>query len=407
MSGVKRWVVVALVVVLALSGLSVIAARAQDVKQAWLGVSVVDGDGGAEVRDVASGSPADDAGLRVGDVIKAVGDTQIETAQQLVDAIQSHAPGDEVVLAVEWRGESRQVSVTLAERPAETTPSQGTRPQIRGTLDFLGLSAEMTDEGLLIKSIDDSSPLKDSGLQAGDVITAIGGQPLDEFLPRGLMQALQSGDKPVVFTVLRDGKSQDIEVTIDWSALAGEVMPYVSGMGQPTQLGVQFKTLTPDIAEQEGLTVTEGALVEEVVDGTPAADAGLQKGDVITAVDGDAVDQEHTLPDRLYAYEEGDVVKLSVLRAGETLEVDVTLGPRAGMSFGPMMDGMGPMMGWYFSGPEGSGGRFLNQHPNLRDFFRMHPFMGQGNGSQSDSGSIEVPGQSSQAAPEPVPGNPA
>jgi membrane-associated protease RseP (regulator of RpoE activity) len=91
------------------------------------------------------------------------------------------------------------------------------------------------------------------------------------------------------------------------------------------QLGVQYRSLTPEIAEAEALSVAEGALVEEVLADTPAEDAGLQVGDIITAVDGDIVDIEHTLSDRLYAYEPEDRVTLTVLRGEETLEIGVVL----------------------------------------------------------------------------------
>jgi S1-C subfamily serine protease len=80
------------------------------------------------------------------------------------------------------------------------------------------------------------------------------------------------------------------------------------------------------VAESEGLDVTDGALVTEVVAGSPAESSGLLVGDIITAVSGDVVDFERTLSDRLYAYEAGDTVTLDILRDGETIQIDVTLG---------------------------------------------------------------------------------
>jgi membrane-associated protease RseP (regulator of RpoE activity) len=170
----------------------------------------------------------------------------------------------------------------------------------------------------------------------------------------------------VTLTVLRDGESQDIEIDLselNLQAPLGLGMGSVM-MGQPTQLGVQFLTLTPDIAQEKGLSVEQGALVEQVFDNTPAASAGLQQGDIITAVDGDQVDEEHTLVDRLYAYEEGDQVTLTVMRGRETQEITVTLGARS-IFGGMMMPGMGRggMPFEYFFGPGMRGGdQFGDRH---------------------------------------------
>ena len=61
----------------------------------WLGVSIADTPDGVSIVEIVSGSPADDAGLRVGDVITAVDSVDVETADALVDLIATYAPGDE------------------------------------------------------------------------------------------------------------------------------------------------------------------------------------------------------------------------------------------------------------------------------------------------------------------------
>lgn len=69
----------------------------------------------------------------------------------------------------------------------------------------------------------------------------------------------------------------------------------------------------------------DGAQVYMVLPGSPADEADLTIGDVITAVNDEVVDEEHTLFDRIRAYEPGDTVTLTVLRDGETLTVEITL----------------------------------------------------------------------------------
>jgi putative serine protease PepD len=84
----------------------------------YLGVALVDASGGAGVGSVASGSPADHAGLRAGDVITAVAGKQVASSADAVDAIDSHSPGDHLGISLKRGGQAESVTVTLAERPS-------------------------------------------------------------------------------------------------------------------------------------------------------------------------------------------------------------------------------------------------------------------------------------------------
>ena len=391
----KRTLIITVVLALVVSGFGVLTvgatnqapaptARYQDDATPWLGVGIEDADNGAVITQVIPGSPADEAGLSTGDVITAVDETEIDSAQTLIDTIQSYAPGDVVTLTVERDGESLDVTVTLGERPevitTERIPSD-TRPMVRGTLNVLGLEARMTDEGLEISEIADDSLLAGSGLQVGDVITALNDQPVTEMDVTTLMHLLHyTTGEPISVTLLRDGEEMTIDVTIELPT--PPVMPDFGAEmmvpAQPSQLGVRFQTLTPDIAESDELPVEEGARILEIYDDTPAAEAGLQVDDIITEVDGDVVDEERTLSDRLYAYEEGDTVTLMIVRDGEEMTLDVTLGPRA-VQFGPMhfehmmpmRPGNGPGMYFYYEGDALP--RFHDMMPDMERFFETHP----------------------------------
>jgi putative serine protease PepD len=92
----------------------------EEIRAGYLGVSVGEpqsGASGAQVVDVAAGSPGDDAGLAVGDVITEVDGDAIGTADDLVAAVRGRSPGTEVTLEVERDGETTQVTVTLGEAP--------------------------------------------------------------------------------------------------------------------------------------------------------------------------------------------------------------------------------------------------------------------------------------------------
>lgn len=84
----------------------------------YLGVALTDATGGAGVGSVSSGSPADRAGLRDGDVITAVDGKRVSSSADAVEAIDSHAPGDRIGISFRRGGLSQSVTVTLAERPA-------------------------------------------------------------------------------------------------------------------------------------------------------------------------------------------------------------------------------------------------------------------------------------------------
>jgi S1-C subfamily serine protease len=108
-------------------------------------------------------------------------------------------------------------------------------------------------------------------------------------------------------------------------------------------LGVSTQALYPQLAERLGIDSDTGALVSNVVDGSPADDAGIKPGDqritfqgqqfeaggdVITAVNGDPVEGEADLPRLISLLDPGDEVKLDVIRDGDHETVDVTLGER-------------------------------------------------------------------------------
>jgi putative serine protease PepD len=90
------------------------------VQHAYLGIQVSDAanSGGAKVGSVVSGSPADKAGLKAGDVITAIGGKQITTADDLTASVNAYKPGDKATLTVTRGGSSTSISVTFGTRPS-------------------------------------------------------------------------------------------------------------------------------------------------------------------------------------------------------------------------------------------------------------------------------------------------
>jgi serine protease Do len=91
-------------------------------------------------------------------------------------------------------------------------------------------------------------------------------------------------------------------------------------------LGVQIQSVTPDLADNLGVKNAAGALVAEAQKDSPAAAAGVKSGDVIIAVDGEAVADPHELARRIAALGPKKTAKLSIVRDGSPMTIDVTLG---------------------------------------------------------------------------------
>jgi S1-C subfamily serine protease len=93
-------------------------------------------------------------------------------------------------------------------------------------------------------------------------------------------------------------------------------------------LGVTGEDITPELAEEFGLDANQGAVVVEVQPDTGAAEAGVEPGDIIIEVDGETLSTMSELVALVREREPGDELTLSIVRGGEPLEIDVTLGER-------------------------------------------------------------------------------
>ncbi|PJE64460.1 MAG: hypothetical protein COU90_03365 [Candidatus Ryanbacteria bacterium CG10_big_fil_rev_8_21_14_0_10_43_42] len=97
-------------------------------------------------------------------------------------------------------------------------------------------------------------------------------------------------------------------------------------------LGIRYRIVTDALAEEQNLPATEGALIisgntsePAIVSGSPAADAGLREGDIITEINGIALTQAHHLAERIQESTVGETITLSVLRGTQNLQFSVTL----------------------------------------------------------------------------------
>lgn len=129
--------------------------------------------------------------------------------------------------------------------------------------------------------------------------------------------------------------SQNIGFAIPINDLSGLVNSVEqTGKLQRPYLGVVFVPVTNDVKQQYNLHVSQGAYVPTdrqagettVLAGSPADKAGVKPGDIITKVDGTAINQTTSLTSVLDKHKVGDKVSLTIVRGGKTLTIVVTLG---------------------------------------------------------------------------------
>ena len=124
---------------------------------------------------------------------------------------------------------------------------------------------------------------------------------------------------------------------LGFAIAVNEIKPLIASMekggnvannGNGAFLGVATETLTPDIASQLGVNVDSGALVDDVTDGQPAADAGLQRGDVIVSFNGKPVTSSAQLRTLIGAQHAGDKATVEYVRGNDKHSATVTLAQR-------------------------------------------------------------------------------
>lgn len=340
----------------------------------YLGVDVMLADGGMLIHTIQPDSPAEDAGLLVGDIIVAVDGNDVGLGLSAERLIASYHPGDEITIEILRGGESQQLDVVLGAAPqrADGLGLLGEDPfgleqiipelipQLDGsgvfTLpdlpfaeagNFLGIVLTESDDGdLQIEYVLPGSPAAQADLRSGDVILSINSERLQSVddLRRTVRAAGAEGD--ALALVLRRG-DQRLEVLVDTSdhfSLREFLNEFSddsfaprdffnnefsdSSHGRP-YLGVRIESLTPERAEALHIPFEPGVLITNVDADSPAAHVGLHERDVIVGANDHRIANAQQLQQIISRLEPGDVFGFVVLRDGEPHDFEVALGSRA------------------------------------------------------------------------------
>jgi serine protease Do len=178
--------------------------------------------------------------------------------------------------------------------------------------ESLGLDSP---QGALVASVAPNSPADQAGLRPGDVIVEYNGQRVQESTQLPILVARTDVGKDATLTVLRDKKR--VPVTVKIGELKDEEI--VASAPQPGKLGLAFQNVTPELAESLGLDRATGAVVTAVQPGSPAAQAGLQPGDVILEVNRNRISDVAELQKMLAEAKGGTNLLFLVRRAGNNI----------------------------------------------------------------------------------------
>ncbi len=204
------------------------------------------------------------------------------------------------------------LAVAPAASAAEDAPQPGRFAQFMQDKPYVGARLVPTADGATVAHVDQGGPVDAAGIETGDIVVSIDGIALDHRGSlREALSGLEGGDSlTVIYT--HDGAEHTATLTVG----APEDRPAPPAIDDVPWVGAQlFHDETAD-----------GVMVRGVAPESPASDAGLSADDVITAIDGAAVDAWWEAQEIVRGHEPGDVLELSVVRDGDQLSLSLTVG---------------------------------------------------------------------------------
>jgi serine protease Do len=178
--------------------------------------------------------------------------------------------------------------------------------------------------GALVAGVQDNSPAARAGIKAGDIITQYDGRKVGTSADLPKLVAATAVGRQAPVTVVREGKTVALSVTI---AQMDEPGPAVVAQAEEGKgpLGLMVETVTPSMARDLKLSEPRGVVVRGVRSGSPAETAGIRAGDVITEVNHKAVADAAQMKLALETHPRGAPVVVMITRDGTNLYVAMAL----------------------------------------------------------------------------------
>ncbi len=215
------------------------------------------------------------------------------------------------------------------------------------------------DHGVIVNGVVEDSPAEEAGLKEEDIIVSFAGEKIWE--SDDISDALEDygeGDK-VELVIIRDGDKMTLNVTLEdddgdrdyewvYRTLGSHgAIDIISGIKPPKApkalrapraprvieyrehrgyMGVSISGLSKQLGEYFGVEKGRGALITEVVEDSPAMEAGLKAGDVIVNIEGERITDPGDVTDIMEDFEEGDEIEVTVMRDKSEKNIKLEVG---------------------------------------------------------------------------------
>lgn len=184
----------------------------------------------------------------------------------------------------------------------------------------LAKSFNLSDEkGALVSSVFPNSPAEKGGLKSGDVIRGINGKEIGESHELPSLVAREPVGSKITLRVLRNGKEQDIGVTLG-EMEKGEKVAEESTKTSSAQLGLSVREITPEEAAELQLPPeNHGVLIAGIEQGSEAEGAGVQRGDVLLSLNDQKISSSADFMSASKKVKGGSIVRLYIKRQEATI----------------------------------------------------------------------------------------
>ncbi|MDP8228014.1 MAG: PDZ domain-containing protein [Candidatus Electryoneaceae bacterium] len=295
------------------------------------------GTGGILISALVDGGVAEAAGLHAKDILIKMNDQEIGSLSDLHDFLTLHPAGETVTATVIRSGDEQELQVVLGDR----------KKKMKKKLPaFLGVYPDDLDDddreefdysgtgGILIDGIVEGGPAEAAGMQSEDILISINDQAIETVDELHDFLATNPAGETVRVIVVRGGNEEGLDVVLgtrkielsapkiwnwNWESLGNLAQLYGRGF-----LGVETITLDGDLAEY--FDVEDGALIKNVVEDSPADQAGLKTGDVIVKIGDEDITSSDDVFQAIRSHEPEEEVTVKVIRKGRRKSKTVTLG---------------------------------------------------------------------------------
>lgn len=174
---------------------------------------------GVLVREVEPGTPAEKAGVKIGDVITGFNGKKVVNGQALMMMVAAEEPGQEITLEILREGKRLSKNLTLADRDLFVSRPGGPPPQEEKDEEWLGLQVSTSTRdlagqynvkfkpGVIVVQVDPGSAAEEGGLRVGDVIVKMDDREIEDSDDyRKAVTALKEKKKAVLLLVYRNGE---------------------------------------------------------------------------------------------------------------------------------------------------------------------------------------------------------